>query len=786
MASAPAATDASPLPSSTLDDLLRQVSNEHARVLSASLAKISLLQAENAALSRRLALVAKSAARSEIFATQEVSDEGSCSPRSLTRAEEEVLDLDALASQMDTRPIPTLLMKTRTTFMSDGEQAVDCCDPVAPAEPWGATLRSASGRMLDFEVRGEWQRQSSRVDSTGKSSASSSPSNTISIRPDSGQSRGRRLHIDLSRSHGTRSTPRNSLTSMGTPRLRRSMASVQAFLSGRRVLLPTSSARITWDFVSAVLMAYDVTILPVLAAFPVEKNLFIETMEWINLCFWTFDILMSFITGYVDKGKTITSPRLIARNYLKTWFLFDVMVLAPDYFVVLLQTSDTSDSSSLGKLLRALRFARVSRLLRLAKLRRSMVIIKDRIDSEATFIVINVMRYVSVLVIFNHFIGASWYGLSVWAANPNSRSWVKVWSEATEFDGRGPSVAYAYATSLHWAWTQMTPGSMEVAPVNLIERIFSILVLITGLIIFSSFVSSITASMTQLRALKGEASTEIWQLRRFLRQYDVSSDLSFRVLRFAEYRSKRKKLVPEFNIAAIKSLSDQLRNELRYSISFSCVQAHPLFIMVRRVSHLPMSQILANALHERTLAAQDVLFFAGASATACHFLVSGEVSYVRTVQADEPGPCHSEPASPAPLTPRTPTSRFSASPLSDGASLNTWRAGSGVISLHSDRVGRNYLIEKGDWLSEPVLWTYWVHLGTAVATRECELISMGVDAFINESTQDPELVARISEYAQAFVAWLNQQNFANVTDIFNDNILRQIFKDSDSLRLFPS
>merc|ERR1712113_285246 len=99
----------------------------------------------------------------------------------------------------------------------------------------------------------------------------------------------------------------------------------------------------------------------------------------------------------------------------------------------------------------------------------------------------------------------------------------------------GESISYRYATSLHWSLTQFTPASMSVQPMNSVERIFAIVVLLFGLVLFSSFVSTITTSMTQLSRTMDDRSKQFWLLRRYLKRHKVPKQLSFHVLRYIEY-----------------------------------------------------------------------------------------------------------------------------------------------------------------------------------------------------------------------------------------------------------
>eukprot|EP00972_Heterocapsa_arctica_P040545 5973698-Heterocapsa_arctica.AAC.1 len=73
---------------------------------------------------------------------------------------------------------------------------------------------------------------------------------------------------------------------------------------------------------------------------------------------------------------------------------------------------------------------------------------------------------------------------------------------------------------------------MEVVPQNAGERIFTILVIILAMVIFSSAVSTITQGMTLLRSTNQKRMDERECVRRFLYDRQVSLELGNRIRSF--------------------------------------------------------------------------------------------------------------------------------------------------------------------------------------------------------------------------------------------------------------
>merc|ERR1719389_418202 len=95
-----------------------------------------------------------------------------------------------------------------------------------------------------------------------------------------------------------------------------------------------------------------------------------------------------------------------------------------------------------------------------------------------------------------------WYGFSVQLAGSEEMTWVEYYLVGK--DGAGSSydsLQYHYLTALHWALAQVSPGNIDIMPMNWAERVMNITVLCMTLIVFSSFISSMTVLFTRLLSL---------------------------------------------------------------------------------------------------------------------------------------------------------------------------------------------------------------------------------------------------------------------------------------------
>mmetsp|Transcript_36630 Transcript_36630/g.84460 ORF Transcript_36630/g.84460 Transcript_36630/m.84460 type:complete len:684 (+) Transcript_36630:30-2081(+) len=510
----------------------------------------------------------------------------------------------------------------------------------------------------------------------------------------------------------------------------------------RFILSPHGPRRVAWDFLSMILLFYDIVTIP-LTAFDPDPTTFVLTMDWVTQIFWTCDIGMSLITGFVQEGKVNMNLYPIFINYLKTWFVLDLMVCGPDWVSTAVEFSSPDEASNPGgvnRLVRALRVVRTVRLLRLVKLKRILAMIKDRITSEAVFILVNICRMILMLLLVNHFIAAAFYLIGSLAED--TANWLDEYTMRKE----DASLFFRYSTSLHWSLTQFTPASMDVHPQNVAERCFAIMVLIAGLVLFSSFISSITGSMSQLRNMQADRSKQFWLLRRYLKQQKVPMDLCFRVLRYVEYAtSTSHDRVPEGRITILSALTEQLRNELTFFTHYRNLKTHPVFNQIAGANQAILNRMSGHSLSSIELAAGDPLFSLVDAARHMFFLQGGVVRYSLQDTAKR-----------------------------DMAKRRT------VTELIAEDVDPNStaVLTKDDYLCEVVMWSTWSHVGVAKAIAEASVIRVEVTTFCELVQKDPELRELLTLYAHRFVEHLSSSGpewaeiSSQVAKTFTDDFFR--------------
>lgn len=100
------------------------------------------------------------------------------------------------------------------------------------------------------------------------------------------------------------------------------------------MIYPDSPWRAVWDVSLFLTIIYQAIIMPMRIAFEFKSNDFLFYLDIVIDCMFLFDILLNFNTGFYHKGELIMKREHIVRDYLKNWFLIDLVSSMPFTWVL--------------------------------------------------------------------------------------------------------------------------------------------------------------------------------------------------------------------------------------------------------------------------------------------------------------------------------------------------------------------------------------------------------------------------------------------------------------------
>ena len=211
------------------------------------------------------------------------------------------------------------------------------------------------------------------------------------------------------------------------------------------------------------------------------------------------DIVVSFNTSYYDQkaSEFSMSRKAIAWNYIKSWFIIDVLAVIPFEFILKNWVANTdlgegfAGLSKITKIARFYRVLKLFRLVKLSKLAKEKAKLRNTMQSKMQMSVAfeRLLLFFAVCLIFVHTLACAW----VWLAYENEVNdfqshWIKVFGfeHFTNYD--------LYVTAVYFTVTTITTvGYGDIYATETNERILGIVSMLIGVIAFSFSTGSLAS-----------------------------------------------------------------------------------------------------------------------------------------------------------------------------------------------------------------------------------------------------------------------------------------------------
>ena len=96
------------------------------------------------------------------------------------------------------------------------------------------------------------------------------------------------------------------------------------------IIMPNSKFKTLWNLIIILLLAYTSTVVPFQVAFVDIDSFATVIFNYIVDILFGIDIIVNFFSAYeLANARVEVKLITIARNYLKTWFLFDLIATFP-------------------------------------------------------------------------------------------------------------------------------------------------------------------------------------------------------------------------------------------------------------------------------------------------------------------------------------------------------------------------------------------------------------------------------------------------------------------------
>lgn len=385
----------------------------------------------------------------------------------------------------------------------------------------------------------------------------------------------------------------------------------------------------TWDWIILILTFYTAILVPYNVSFKTRQN----NVAWLVVdsivdVIFLVDIVLNFHTTFVGPaGEVISDPKLIRMNYLKTWFVIDLLSCLPYDVINAFENVDEGISSLFSSL-------KVVRLLRLGRVARKL---DHYIEYGAAVLVL----LVCVFGLAAHWMACIWYSIGDYeifdedTKTIRNNSWLYQLAldigTPYQFNGSGsgkweggPSKNSVYISSLYFTMTSLTSvGFGNIAPSTDIEKIFAVAIMMIGSLLYATIFGNVTTIFQQMYANTNRYHEMLNSVRDFLKLYQVPKGLSERVMDYIVSTWSMSRGIDTEKVLQI--CPKDMRADICVHLNRKVFKEHPAF----RLASDGCLRALAMEFQTVHCAPGDLIYHAGESVDSLCFVVSGSLEVIQ-------------------------------------------------------------------------------------------------------------------------------------------------------------
>ncbi|KAL6096078.1 kcnh5 [Pungitius sinensis] len=426
------------------------------------------------------------------------------------------------------------------------------------------------------------------------------------------------------------------------------------------IILHYCTFKTTWDWVILILTFYTAIMVPYNVSFKTKQN----NLAWLVLdsvvdIVFLIDIVLNFHTTFVGpNGEIVSDARLIRMNYLKTWFVIDLLSCLPydiinafehvndDFVPSLSQASHLRESSvfhrnttrtedsllpGLSSLFSSLKVIRLLRLGRVAR----------KLDHYLEYGAAVLVLLVCVFGLVAHWLACIWYSIGDYEVIDVATNTIKTdsWlyqlalsigtpyrynaSGTGQWEG-GPNKDTLYISSLYFTMTSLTTiGFGNIAPATDGEKIFSVAMMMVGSLLYATIFGNVTTIFQQMYTNTNRYHEMLNNVRDFLKLYQVPKGLSERVMDFIVSTWAMSKGIDTDKVLSI--CPKDMRADICVHLNRQVFNDHPAF----RLASDGCLRSLAVEFQTTHCAPGDLIFHVGESVDTLCFVVSGSLEVIQ-------------------------------------------------------------------------------------------------------------------------------------------------------------
>lgn len=315
-----------------------------------------------------------------------------------------------------------------------------------------------------------------------------------------------------------------------------------------RVIHPDSRAREAWDIYILFLTVAAAIVVPLQITLQLPFHGPLVVYEILLSASFAVDIVLRFRTGYYQENHLVVDPRKIARRYMGTWFIPDLLAALPLFLM-----HDTA-MTEMVPLIRGLRILQAHRLIKLGQVRSFLHEVHRR---HAVNPGLFRLGYFVLLMIL--------------AAHVLACGWILLGGVVDE-----PDPVTVYIKALYYTITTLASvGYGDITPQNNPQRIYAMMLMLVGVGAYGFVIGNLATYLANRDIVRASYFKKLEEVTAFLRYRSISSDLRAQV--YAYYGHLWESRMGQDESSILGDLPESLRVDIALSMRRDLIQKVPFF-----------------------------------------------------------------------------------------------------------------------------------------------------------------------------------------------------------------
>jgi CRP-like cAMP-binding protein len=296
---------------------------------------------------------------------------------------------------------------------------------------------------------------------------------------------------------------------------------------------------------------------------PLHLSLRYQAPHWIHLInliypvIFTADIIVTFFTTITIDGQEITSKKIIALKYLRSWFIVDLIAAIP--FDYIYAEGWLSEASNAARSLRLFSPRYIQILLQVRMLRLYHILpFLEKTSKKELFNpgIVRLFFTVFVVLIIAHWVACGWLALG------------KIDDKLDAYTN--------YLKALYWTMTTITTiGYGDITPSTNPQTIYTMFVELTGAGMYGYIIGNLASMLANSDLARTQFRAKMEKIQTFMQYRDVPAELQDNIRTYYDYLWNNRRGFDES--AVLDELPSTLKLQVALHLNKDIIEKVPMF-----------------------------------------------------------------------------------------------------------------------------------------------------------------------------------------------------------------